>query len=197
MLDNLKNYNIVLMSGSPRRRELLARLGLPFTVGRSDIDESYPAGLRHEEIPVYLSRLKAEHCRPAMGERHLVIAADTIVWCGNKVLGKPSTDDEARSMLAGLSGRQHSVVTGVTLRTATCMKSFYVETAVVFAELSAEEIDYYVETFHPLDKAGAYGIQEWIGMIGVKEISGSFYNVMGLPVCRLYDELKKIEPLCC
>ncbi len=197
MFDNLKNYNIVLMSGSPRRRELLARLGLPFSVGRSDIDESYPAGLRHQEIPVYLSRRKAEHCSPATDKNQLVIAADTIVWCDNEVLGKPSTDDEARSMLARLSGREHSVITGVTLRTAVSMKSFYAETAVVFARLSREEIDYYVETFHPLDKAGAYGIQEWIGMIGVKEIRGSFYNVMGLPVCRLYDELKKIEPLCC
>ena len=197
MLDNLKNYDIVLMSGSPRRRELLARLGLTFTVGRSNIDEVCPEGLQYRDIPMYLSRLKAEHCEPAMTGSNLVIAADTIVWCNNEVLGKPSTDEEACAMLSKLSGRQHSVVTGVTLRTAACLRSFYAETIVTFAELTPDEINYYVDTFHPIDKAGAYGIQEWIGMIGVREIRGSYYNVMGLPLHRLYNELKKIEPLCC
>lgn len=196
MLDNLKGYDIILLSGSPRRRELLAQLGLPFTVGRSDIEETYPESLQRHEIPVYLSRLKAGSYAD-MKENSLVITADTIVWCDGSVLGKPSDNAEAHAMLEKLSGREHAVITGVTLQTSHQTASFFAETAVTFAELTPEEIDYYIETFHPLDKAGAYGIQEWIGMIGIKEIQGSFYNVMGLPMFRLYDELKKIKPLCC
>jgi len=196
MLENIKGYEIILVSHSPRRRELLSRLGLEFTVEYSTVDESYPEGLDRYEIAMYLSHRKAFHPVSAMKMNNLIIAADTIVWSEGKVLGKPGSNSEARAMLDELSGHLHYVVTGVTLRTSKIEKTFYAETEVLFGELSDVEKDYYVTTFQPFDKAGAYGIQEWIGMIGVKGINGSFYNVMGLPVYKLYNELKNI-PLCC
>lgn len=196
MLENIKGYEVTLVSHSPRRQELLSRLGLQFTVGYSTVDESYPEGMNRYEIAMYLSRRKAFHPNSKIKTNSLIIAADTIVWSDSKVLGKPSSNKEALDMLDGLSGHSHYVITGVTLRTSKIEKTFYAETEVDFGELSDEEKDYYVSTFHPLDKAGAYGIQEWIGMIGVKRINGSFYNVMGLPVYKLYNELKNISPCC-
>lgn len=196
MLDNLKGYEIVLVSQSPRRRDLLASLGLHFTVGHSTIKEEHPAGMGSSETAMYLSRQKALHAEPKMKADNLVIAADTLVWLGDAELGKPRSEEEAAEMLGRLSGHNHDVVTGVTLLTSSTEKTFYAKTEVTFGTLTPEEIAYYVKTYHPLDKAGAYGIQEWIGMAGVKEINGSFYNVMGLPLHKLYTELKNI-PSCC
>lgn len=196
MLENLKGYKVMLVSGSPRRQELLRRLDIPYTVGHSLAEETYPEGLDRHDIPMFLSLQKAEHCSPEMNADNLIIAADTIVWMDHKVYGKPASVEQAKEMLRELSGRQHYVVTGVTLKTQQETKNFFAETAVNFGPLSEEEIKYYVDTFHPLDKAGAYGIQEWIGMIGVECIQGSFYNVMGLPLFKLYNELKKIKPCC-
>lgn len=196
MLENLKGYEVFLVSQSPRRQELLTRLGVDFNVEYSSVDETYPEGLRGEEIAMYLSRRKALHPVHVLPHNFLIIAADTIVWSDGKVLGKPVDAPNALSMLGQLSGHAHQVVTGVTIRTSSIEKTFCAETEVVFGELSDEEKNYYVEAFQPFDKAGAYGIQEWIGMIGVRKINGSFYNVMGLPVYKLYNELKTIPPCC-
>ena len=194
MLDNLKDFHIVLASNSPRRRELLAGLGIDFDVRvLPGIDESYPADLPVHEIPLYIATAKAEANRQAMNDGEIVITADTVVFCGGKVLGKPADADEARSMLALLSGKTHQVVTGVCLTSREQQRKFAVTTGVTFKELTPEEIEYYIENFRPYDKAGAYGIQEWIGYIGVTGISGSFFNVMGLPVQRVYNELRMFK----
>lgn len=194
MLDNLKDFHIVLASNSPRRRELLAGLGIDFDVRvLPGIDESYPADLPVHEIPLYIATAKAEANRQAMNDGEIVITADTVVICGGKVLGKPADAAEARSMLALLSGKTHQVVTGVCLTSRERQRKFAVTTGVTFKELTSEEIDYYIENFRPYDKAGAYGIQEWIGYIGVTGISGSFFNVMGLPVQRVYNELRMFK----
>lgn len=194
MLDNLKDFHIVLASNSPRRRELLAGLGIDFDVRvLPGIDESYPADLPVHEIPLYIATAKAEANRQAMNDGEIVITADTVVICGGKVLGKPADADEARSMLALLSGKTHQVVTGVCLTSREQQRKFAVTTGVTFKELTPEEIEYYIENFRPYDKAGAYGIQEWIGYIGVTGISGSFFNVMGLPVQRVYNELRMFK----
>ena len=193
MLENLSKYKIILASNSPRRRELLAGLDIPFEVRTiSGIDESFPAGLAAEDIPVYISNKKADAYKKEMAENELIITADTIVWSEGKVLGKPSSSDEAREMLFSLSGKTHKVVTGVSILTNTFHRVFSVSSEVTFGNLDEEEINYYVDKYSPLDKAGAYGIQEWIGYIGVTGLNGSFFNVMGLPVQRLYSELKKI-----
>ena len=182
---------IVLASNSPRRKELLSGLGLEYEVRTlSGIDESYPEGLPMEEIPQYISRKKA--AAYTLGEDELLITADTIVWINGEVLGKPADEAEARQMLRKLSGKTHQVVTGVTLTTSLLHHSFSSVSQVTFAQLSDDEIDYYVTHYRPLDKAGAYGIQEWIGYIGVTSIEGSYFNVMGLPVQRLYTEMKKL-----
>ncbi len=187
----VSNYRIILASASPRRRELLAGLGLQFEVRvLSSIDESYPPELQGGDIPLYISRAKAEAYRATLTHDELLITADTIVWLHGHVLGKPHSEDEARQMLAQLSGNTHQVYTGVTLTTTRHSESFSCRSDVTFATLTAEEIDHYVTHYHPLDKAGAYGIQEWIGYVGVKSITGSFYNVMGLPIQRLYQQLK-------
>lgn len=192
LLDLLKEYKVVLASNSPRRRELLADLGIDFEVRTiNGIDESYPAQLPVLEIAEYISRKKAEAYRAEMASDELIITADTVVILGNEVLGKPHDADDARRMLRALSGKTHKVVTGVTIVTEGAMRSFSAVTDVEFAPLSDEDIDYYVDNYRPLDKAGAYGIQEWIGCMGVRHISGSFYNVMGLPLHRLYNELDK------
>ncbi len=192
LLDLLKQYKVVLASNSPRRRELLADLGIDFEVRTiNGIDESYPAQLPVLEIAEYISRKKAEAYRAEMASDELIITADTVVILGNEVLGKPHDADDARRMLRALSGKTHKVVTGVTIVTEGAMRSFSAVTDVEFAPLSDEDIDYYVDNYRPLDKAGAYGIQEWIGCMGVRHISGSFYNVMGLPLHRLYNELDK------
>ena len=184
-------YKIILASNSPRRKELLAGIDIPFEVRVIDgIDESYPDTLPTKDIAEYISKKKAAAYREAMACDELVITADTIVVLGSQVMGKPKDADEAYNMLRQLSGQTHQVITGVTLTTIERQISFSVETDVTFKVLSDEEIEYYVSHYHPFDKAGAYGIQEWIGHIGVTGMSGSYFNVMGLPVQRIYEALK-------
>lgn len=183
-------YKIILASNSPRRRELLAGLGLDFSVKVLEgIDESWPENLEGEGIPLYISREKAAPYKPLIAPDELVITADTIVYVDGQVLGKPQDEFDAKRMLRLLSGREHEVITGVTFLTTRKERSFAVTTRVRFCRLSEEEIDYYVKTFAPMDKAGAYGIQEWIGYVGVESIEGSYFNVVGLPVQKLYREL--------
>lgn len=192
MLENLKKYKVILASNSPRRKELLAGLDIPYEVRViPGIEETYPDTLKGDEIPQYLSRKKAEAYRDRMAGDELIITADTIVWLDDKVLGKPADEAEACAMLRMLSGRTHAVLTGVTVMTKERHVTFAVESKVTFDELSEEEISYYVSHYHPTDKAGAYGIQEWIGYVGVRGLEGSYFNVMGLPVQRLYNELKQ------
>ena len=190
LLDKLKQYNVVLASNSPRRRELLADLGIGFEVRTiKGIDESYPHDLPVLEIAEYISRKKAHAYRAEMAPNELIITADTVVILDDEVLGKPKDNTDACRMLSELSGKTHKVVTGVTIVTTNATRSFSTVTDVEFAPLSDQDIHYYVEKYQPLDKAGAYGIQEWIGCMGVRHINGSFYNVMGLPLHRLYNEL--------
>jgi septum formation protein len=185
-------YRIVLASNSPRRNELLGGLGIPFEVKvLPNISESYPDTLPADEIAEYIAREKGDVYKSRIDEDILVITADTVVICDDEVLGKPTDAADARRMLHLLSGRTHHVVTGVCLTTAFRQRSFSVRTEVTFKQLSDEEISYYVENYKPFDKAGAYGIQEWIGYIGVTGINGSYFNVMGLPVQRIYEELKQ------
>ena len=192
MFDNLKKYKIVLVSASPRRKELLQNLGLTFKVRTLfGIDEQYPDTLRGEDIPRFISRKEAEAYRSSMADDELLIAADTVVCLDGRTLGKPHDAQEAKDMLHKLSGRFHQVITGVTVMTKDRMENFAVTSQVKFADLTDEEVDYYVDNYLPFDKAGAYGIQEWIGMVAVEELRGSYFNVMGLPVQRLYNVLKK------
>lgn len=194
MLDNLKKYKIILASNSPRRKELLSGLGVEYEVRTlPDVDESYPVALQGADIPLYIAGKKAGAYRALMQPDELMITADTIVWLDGKVLGKPRDREDALRMLHAMSGRTHEVFTGVCLTTTTWQRSFSARTEVRFAELTPEETAYYVDTCHPLDKAGAYGVQEWIGFVGVEYIAGSYYNVMGLPVQRLYRELLAVE----
>ena len=193
MLDNLNKYKIILASASPRRRELLAGLDVPFEVRPlPGVDESFPSSLQGGDIPLYISKKKAEAYRSQMAADELVITADTIVWLDGKPLGKPADAADARRMLEFMSGKSHSVFTGVTIITKDVMRSFVACSKVTFAQLTTEEIDYYIEKYRPMDKAGSYGVQEWIGYIGISGIDGSYFNVMGLPVQRLYNELKQI-----
>ena len=187
-------YKIILASNSPRRKELLAGIDIPFEVRVIDgIDESYPDTLPTKDIAEYISKKKSAAYRQTMTSDELVITADTIVVLGSQVMGKPKDADEACSMLRQLSGQTHQVITGVTLTTTERQISFSVETDVTFKVLSDEEIEYYVSHYRPFDKAGAYGIQEWIGHIGVTGMSGSYFNVMGLPVQRIYEALKTLQ----
>ncbi len=191
MIDNIKKYKVILASNSPRRKELLAGLDIDFSVRTlPGISEDYPESLDATDIPLYIANEKAEANKAQMGDDELVITADTVVVLGNEVLGKPKDDSEARQMLRKLSGKTHQVITGVCLMTKDKQRSFAVKTGVTFKELSNEEIEYYVSTYHPTDKAGAYGIQEWIGYVGVTWLDGSYFNVMGLPVQRIYQELQ-------
>lgn len=193
MLENLKKYKVILASNSPRRKELLAGLGVEFEVRTlPDIDESYPEELERADIPLYISKAKADAYRPMLQPDELMITADTIVWMDWQVLGKPDNREDALRMLSGMSGESHQVFTGVCLTTTEWQRSFAAQTEVRFSKLTQEEIEYYVDKYQPMDKAGAYGVQEWIGYIGVEHIMGSYYNVMGLPVQRLYQELKKV-----
>ena len=193
MLDNLNKYKIILASASPRRRELLAGLDIPFEVRPlPGVDESFPSSLQGGDIPLYISKKKAEAYRSQMAADELVITADTIVWLDGKPLGKPADAADARRMLKFMSGKSHSVFTGVTIITKDVMRSFVACSQVTFAQLTTDEIDYYLEKYRPMDKAGSYGVQEWIGYIGISGIDGSYFNVMGLPVQRLYNELKQI-----
>ena len=190
MLDNLKKYNIILASNSPRRKELLSGLGINYEVKViNGIDESYPQNLKGSEIPEFISRIKAESYLPFMKENDLIITADTIVYANEKVLGKPKDHEDAVKMLKTLSGHTHQVMTGVSITTRKFQKSFVSTSEVTFDTLTDEEINFYINNYKPYDKAGAYGIQEWIGFIGVSRINGSYFNVMGLPVQRLYKEL--------
>ena len=192
MLSHLKKYEILLASNSPRRRELLAGLDIDYRVtALPEVDESYPDTLSGEEIPLYISQEKAAAYRRFMKDNTLLITADTIVWLDGKVYGKPRDIADAKAMLQALSGKTPTVIPGVTLTSLQKQISFAVSTEVTFAALDDDEIDYYVEKYRPLDKAGAYGVQEWIGYIGVTGLKGSYYNVMGLPIQRLYTELKK------
>ena len=193
MLENISKYKIILASNSPRRKELLAGLGLEFEVRTlQGIDESYPSSLRGEEIPMYISGQKAKAYKASMSDEELIITADTIVYVDGEVLGKPKDADDARRMFHLMSGRKHEVITGVSIVTSERTVRFATTTQVSFAQLTDEEIDYYIERYKPYDKAGAYGIQEWIGYIGITGIEGSYFNVVGLPVQRLYTELKAL-----
>ena len=193
MLDNLKKYKVILASNSPRRKELLAGLGVDYEVRTlPDVDETYPDALQGADIPLYIAKEKADAYRNMLQPGELMITADTIVWLDGRVLGKPKDREDALCMLRDMSGRTHEVFTGVCITTTEWQRSFAAQTEVRFAELSEEEITYYVDKFQPMDKAGAYGVQEWIGFIGVENISGSYYNSMGLPVQRLCMELVKV-----
>ncbi len=183
------DYNYILASKSPRRNQLLKSLGIEFEVKTKEVDEIYSDNLNKEEIPVFLAELKAKPFLAELTANDLLITADTIVWKNGKVLGKPANKEEAVKMLQLLSGTEHQVISGVCLSGATKSKSFYSISNVQFKELSHQEIEYYISEFKPFDKAGAYGIQEWIGTIGITHIEGSFYNVMGLPIQKLYDEI--------
>ena len=193
MLENLNKYKIILASNSPRRKELLSGLGVDYEVKTlPDVDESYPDGLSGEEIAKHIARGKAEAYRSLIKADELVITADTIVWLDGTVMGKPKDEEEAKDMLMRLSGKTHQVITGVCLTTTSTQKTFATVTDVTFATLTDEEVDYYVTRYQPMDKAGSYGVQEWIGFVGVENLSGSYFNVMGLPIQRLYTELKKL-----
>ena len=190
MISVNERYDVVLASNSPRRRELLAGMGVDFRVEViSGIDETYPDTLPVEQVAEYLSGRKAQAYELSPNE--LLITADTVVISGWRVLGKPADEAEARAMLRELSGKSHRVITGVTLRSMNREVRLSDVSEVDFAELTEDEIEHYVKRYRPLDKAGAYGIQEWIGYVGITGIRGSFYNVMGLPTRRLYEELKR------
>ena len=191
MLENLKKYNIVLASKSPRRQELLKGIGIEFSVLTKDVDESYSSEMSVYDVAPFLSLKKAKTFNAdELPENYMVITADTVVIVDDRILGKPKDADDAREMLGLISGKKHSVVTGVTIRTDNKVKTFSVVSKVSFEVLDKDEIEYYVNTFKPFDKAGSYGIQEWIGYIGVNCVEGSYFNVMGLPTQKLYKMLK-------
>ena len=188
--DKLKNYHLILASQSPRRRQLLADAGIEYSLApRFECEELYPESLPAVEVAEYLSRLKSEAYPAPLADGDILLTADTVVVAGGEVLGKPVDRADAIAIINKLSGCEHEVITGVTLRSAVRTKSFSSRSVVRFRVLSQEEIEYYVDTYSPMDKAGAYGIQEWIGYVGIEGIEGSFYNVMGLPIQRVYCEL--------
>lgn len=190
--EKLKGIRLVLASKSPRRQQLLHELGLEFEVrANGDDEEIYPEGLSMTEIPVFLAQHKAHSLLNKLNKDEILITSDTIVWCDGHVIGKPEDPNDAYRILRLLSGNKHTVVTGVCISSAKSSSSFYATTDVFFRILTDEEIWYYINNFKPFDKAGAYGVQEWIGFIGVEHIEGSYYNVMGLPVQKLYIELQK------
>lgn len=192
MLDNLKKYNIVLASKSPRRQELLKGIGVDFTILTKEVDENYPQRLPAIDVAPFLSLKKAKAFEDAeLPDNYMVITADTVVIVENEILGKPKDRDDAVRMMNLLSGKVHKVVTGVTVHTKEKTKTFSVISKVTFETLDNQEVDYYIDNFKPYDKAGAYGVQEWIGYIGVSNVEGSYYNVMGLPTQRLYKVLKE------
>lgn len=192
MLDNLKKYNIVLASKSPRRQELLKGIGVDFTILTKEVDENYPQRLPAIDVAPFLSLKKAKAFEDVeLPDNYMVITADTVVIVENEILGKPKDRDDAVRMMNLLSGKMHKVVTGVTVHTKEKTKTFSVISKVTFETLDNQEVDYYIDNFKPYDKAGAYGVQEWIGYIGVSNVEGSYYNVMGLPTQRLYKVLKE------
>lgn len=184
-------YRIILGSGSPRRQELLKSLGFEFELKPINADESFPGNLMAHEIPLYLADKKANAYADKLKDNELLLTADTIVWCEQKVLNKPADFEEGKRMLKQLSGKTHEVFTAVCLKSNKKQIMFYDNSKVFFKELKNEEIEYYLTNYSPYDKAGGYGVQDWIGYIGIEKIEGSFYNVMGLPVKKLYDELIK------
>ncbi len=189
MLENIKKYNVILGSQSPRRQQLLREIIPNFNISVKDVDETYSSELKREEICIYLSQLKSE----AFGQLKsddMLITSDTIVCLGDEVLGKPKNEKESLTMLSKLSGNTHTVYTGVTIRTQEKTVSFYDDTKVTFYDLSQDELMYYIKECKPFDKAGSYGIQEWMGYVGIEKMEGEFYNVMGLPVHKLYRFLK-------
>lgn len=189
--ETLQSKHIILASHSPRRRELLKAMDIDYTLAESyEVEEVYPPSLAAAEVPSYLSRLKSKSYPEPLSPDDILITADTVVICGGEIMGKPHSEQDAENMLHKLSGRTHTVVTGVTLRDARHTKTFAVRSDVKFRTLTAEEIRYYVAKYKPLDKAGAYGIQEWIGCTGIERVEGSFYNVMGLPTATLYKQLQ-------
>lgn len=191
ILSNLKEYNIILASQSPRRKELLRNLGINFNVFvKKDIDESFPSHLKREEIAGYLANQKTKKYKPDLSDNDLIITADTIVWLNDEVLNKPVDYNDAFQILRKLSGKIHLVITGVCISTKLKTESFTSTTEVHFKQLDDSEIEYYIKNYKPYDKAGAYGIQEWIGYIGIDHIEGSYFNVMGLPLQKLYEKLK-------
>lgn len=191
ILSNLEGKKIVLASKSPRRQELLKGLGLNFEIRLKEVDETFPPHLMGGDIPLYLSALKAEAFKDEMKPNEIVITADTVVWVGDTVLNKPEDREQAIEMLELLSDKTHIVYTAVNIMSNGNSVRFVDETHVTFRVLSKEEIEHYVDFYKPFDKAGAYGVQEFIGFIAIKELKGSFYNVMGLPTHRVYEELKQ------
>ncbi len=195
-LANLAGYRLILASQSPRRKELMQHLGLVFfTITPAETDECFPPGLTGEETAAYIAEQKAQANRTLMTKQDLLITADTIVYLDGDVLGKPTDREDALCMLRRLSGKQHQVFTGVCLTAQDYKSSFVARTDVTFSQLTEEEISWYVDHYEPYDKAGAYGIQEWIGAVAVECITGSYFNVMGLPVHLLYERLKQIPPI--
>jgi len=190
-LAELSEYRLILGSKSPRRHELLKGLDLNFEIRTKDVDESFPDSLRASEIPEYLALKKAEAFRSELQENDVVVTSDTIVWLGDGVFNKPQSREDAVEMIATLSGRSHTVITGVCILSSKKKAVFHDETKVFFGELSRPEIEWYVDKYKPYDKAGAYGIQEWIGYMGIEKIEGSFYNVMGFPTRLFYVNLRK------
>ncbi len=189
MLD-LGNYSIVLGSKSPRRKELLSGLGIQFEIRTLDTDEDYPDNLNHREVPRFLAKIKADALLESLKSEEILITSDTIVLLENEILGKPADEKQAFEMLRKLSGKPHEVITGVHIQSKKRSKTFQVITKVYFKELADDEIHYYIQNYKPFDKAGGYGIQEWIGYMGISKIEGSYFNVVGLPVSELYEELK-------
>lgn len=187
--EKLHLYQIILASKSPRREQLLKGLDIPFIIKVKEVSEEFPPHLKKEEIALFLAELKAAAYDEELDEKTLVITADTIVWINNTVLNKPKDYADAVTILTQLSGNMHEVITGVCLKTKNKTKSFYAITKVYFKTLTPQEIDYYITKYHPYDKAGAYGAQEWIGYTAIKKIEGSYFNVMGLPTRLLYEEL--------
>jgi septum formation protein len=194
--EQLKGFKIILGSGSPRRKELLGELGVDFTVDNLSVDEIYPEGLKGADIALFLADLKAiSYPSDRLTDKTILITADTIVCLNDEVMGKPDDQAHAVEILRSLSGETHRVITAVCLRNSSRKRLFFNETKVTFKSLSDDEIHYYIERYKPFDKAGAYGIQEWIGFIGIEKIDGSYFNVMGLPVHQLYDELQQFVSL--
>ena len=192
MLNHTEPLHVILGSQSPRRRELMAGLDIPFSCVTIDADESYPAELKAGDIPMYISRAKARAYVSQLQDNDLLITSDTIVWLNGEMLGKPQEEEEAKAMLARLSGQTHEVYTAVCFADKNGELETWVDcTKVTFNNLSEEDIDYYVSKYRPLDKAGAYGVQEWIGYVGVTRMEGSYFNVMGFPICHVYERLKK------
>ena len=192
MLNHTEPLHVILGSQSPRRRELMAGLDIPFSCVTIDADESYPAELKGGDIPMYISRAKARAYVSELQDNDLLITSDTIVWLNGEMLGKPQDEAEAKAMLARLSGQTHEVYTAVCFADKNGELETWVDcTKVTFNNLSEKDIDYYVSKYRPLDKAGAYGVQEWIGYVGVTKMEGSYFNVMGFPICHVYERLKK------